>query len=526
MTQALYEQLLDRYPAAAKMSGLKTDNERYIEIDSEYIAEACMFIHQPLERPLASLFASDERLTSGGFALYYVFAIKEEHSFLILKAVLPEGSTVFPSITKDIHAAHLYEREIQDLYGLIPEGHPDAKRMVFHANWPGDLYPLRKDYPTNARPDFADNKQQFVRVLGTGVYEIPVGPVHAGIIEPGHFRFSVAGEPIINLEAQLYYVHKGIEKLAEGCSIEKGFYLAERISGDETFTNSLAYCQAVERIAGVQIPLRAQYSRVFFAELERLISHLGDLGGICLDVAYGFGAFHFRMLRGWCYQLTEPVCQSRFLRSVNKPGGLRQDFIAGNEELIIEYMLRVKQELCEMVKILKANSFFIDRVENTGTLDIKTAADMHTVGPAGRATGIIGDVRKDFPYAAYERLNFSVPEHKNGDVNCRMNVKIEECFQAIEMIRQVIDAMPYGPISEEIGLLEPYRYALGYTEAPRGENLHWIMTGENNTIFRYKVRTPSFCNWPALCKAVNGNIVPDFPLINKSFNLSYAGNDL
>jgi len=525
MAQDLYEQLLDRYPAIAK-AGELNNNEQYIEIDSAYIVEMCTFVHHPVERPLVSLFASDERGKSGGFALYYVFALISASSFLILKAVLPEGITVFPSITRDIHAAHLYEREIKDMFGLMPEGHPDAKRMVFHGNWPEGLYPLRKDYDAATKPNFAHNEQQFTRVDGTGVYEIPVGPVHAGIIEPGHFRFSVAGEPIINLEAQLYFVHKGIEKLSEGCSIEKGYYISERISGDETYTNSLAYCQAIERIAGLQVPRRAEYSRVFFAELERLICHFGDLAGICLDVAYGFGAYHFRMLRGWCYQLTEPVCQSRFLRSVNMPGGVRKDFIAGNEELICEYMLRIKKELCELVKIMKANSLFIDRVENTGVLDAKTAADFHAVGPAGRASGIRGDMRVDFPYAAYDRLNISIPEHNNGDVNCRMNVKLEECFQAIDLIRQVIEAMSAGPISVEIGELEPYRYALGYTEAPRGENLHWVMTGENNTIFRYKIRTPSFCNWPALCKAVNGNIVPDFPLINKSFNLSYAGNDL
>jgi len=529
MKESFVKRLLARYPSAKMLR--EQDNEHYVEIEPDKIPEVSAFIHHCLERPLVMLFAADERAQKGGFALYYVFTIKKEHCLLILKAMLPKGRTVFPSLTEKIHAAHLYEREIKDLYGLIPEGHPDARSMVFHGNWPESLYPLRKDYAVSAKPEFPAPetiaaKQQFTRIEGTGVYEIPVGPVHAGIIEPGHFRFSVAGEPIINLEAQLYYVHKGIEKLAEGCSIEKGFYLAERISGDETFTNSLAYCQAVERIAGVETPLRARYTRVFFAELERLISHLGDLGGICLDVAYGFGAFHFRMLRGWCYQLTEPLCASRFLRSVNKPGGVRKDFLVGNEKLAGEYLHRIKKELCELTKIIKANSLFIDRVENTGVLDLKTAADFHTVGPAGRAAGVRGDLRKDYPYAAYDRLSFTVSEHNNGDVNCRMNVKLEECTQAIELLLQVLEAMPAGPVCTEIGSLEPYRAALGYTEAPRGENLHWLMTGENNTIFRYKIRTPSFCNWPALCRAVNGNIVPDFPLINKSFNLSYAGNDL
>jgi Ni,Fe-hydrogenase III large subunit len=350
--------------------------------------------------------------------------------------------------------------------------------------------------------------------------------VHAGIIEPGHFRFSVAGEPIINLEAQLHFTHRGVEKLCEGESIERCLYFAERISGDETFTNSLAYCQAVEAIAGIEAPARAQYGRVVFAELERLTSHLGDLAGICLDVAYGFAAFQFRMVRGWCYLAADELCGMRFLRSVNRPGGLRRDFTRGKEASVIAQLNRIRKELQDTVDIIKSNSLFIDRVENTGVLAHEIAADLNAVGPGGRASGMRSDVRRDFPYAAYGKLQFTVPQHNNGDVNCRMNVKIEECFESIGLMVQALEAMPDGPVLERLPDIEPYRFAFGMTEAPRGENIHWLMAGENDTVWRYKIRTPSFCNWPVLCHAVRGNVVPDFPLINKSFNLSYAGNDL
>jgi len=353
-----------------------------------------------------------------------------------------------------------------------------------------------------------------------------VGPVHAGIIEPGHFRFSVAGEPIINLEAQLYYVHKGIEKLCEGQSIERCLYVSERISGDETFANSLAYCQAIEKIARVRIPDRAQHTRVVFAELERLTSHLGDLAGICLDAAYGFATFQFRMMRGWAYGAADELCGMRFLRSVNKLGGVRKDFAAGKEAKLREQLQKIRSELEDTVNIIKANSLFIDRVENTGILETKIASDLNAVGPGGRASGLRFDVRKSFPYEVYNQLEFNIPEHHNGDINCRMNTKIEECFESISLMLQALETMPDGNVLEAINSVEPYRFAFGLTEAPRGENIHWVMTGENNTIYRYKIRTPSFCNWPALCHAVKGNIVPDFPLINKSFNLSYAGNDL
>ena len=209
------------------------------------------------------------------------------------------------------------------------------------------------------------------------------------------------------------------------------------------------------------------------------------------------------------------------MRSVNKPGGIRKDFVAGKEDRIRDFMSRIKNELTDTVNIIKANSLFIDRVENTGILKTNIAVDLNATGPAGRASGVKSDVRKYSPYCAYSKLTFNIPDHHNGDVNCRMNVKIEECFSAIDLVMQALEGMPDGEFLSPVTSVEPYMCALGCTESPRGENVHWIMTGENNTIFRYKIRTPSFCTWPAVCHAVKGNIVPDFPLINKSFNLSY-----
>lgn len=526
MLENLAQSLQNQYPEWVKKYTLNSTNELYLQVVSQGLPQLCRFIHKEMDGILITLFANDERELQDSYALYHVFALRKIGKFIILKSSISPQDGTFPSVTREIHAAHLYEREIRDLFGLLPQGHPDERPLVFHGNWPAGHFPLRKDYPGSHRPPMEDKPDVFRRVEGHGVYEIPVGPVHAGIIEPGHFRFSVAGEPIIQLEAQLYYVHKGLEKLAEGSAIEKGCLLAERISGDESFANSLAYCQAIERIAGKPIPERAHYSRVIFAELERLTSHLGDLAGICVDVAYGFAAFQFRMLRGWAYALAEELCRSRFLRNVNRPGGLRQDFLAGKERRIKEALEPIRKELEDTVKAIKANSLFIDRVENTGVLKHNIAVDLNAVGPAGRAAGVCTDLRREFPYAAYDRLDFTIPKHHNGDVNCRMNVKIEECFQAIELMLQAAEKIPPGSIYEPLGALPPYSFALGYSEAARGENIHWVMTGANNTLFRYKVRTPSFCNWPALCHAVKGNIVPDFPLINKSFNLSYAGNDL
>lgn len=521
------KKLTDTFTAYIHSSKRTIGNETYIDADPQHILEICTFINNKMGYSLVSMFAVDERaLAAGKFAIYYTFADRTEGKLLTVKTLHGEGNLSFHSICSTVHAAALYEREIRDMFGLTPVDHPDPRRLVFHSNWPEGRFPLRKDFDGGSRPERAKVEMQFKRVEGDGVYEIPVGPVHAGIIEPGHFRFSVAGEPIINLEAQLYFVHKGIEKMSEGMTIEKCLFISERISGDETIANSLAFCQAVEKMAGIEVPARARYIRVIFAELERLTSHLGDLAGICLDTAYGFAAFQFRMLRGWSYQIADRLCGMRFLRNVNKPGGVRKEFIAGKESEILELLGRIRAELKDTADIINANSLFIDRVENTGVLSTEAAQDLNVVGPAGRASGVRHDVRRTFPYAAYGELDFSVPEHNNGDVNCRMNVKIEECLESIDLIVKAINSIPEGKISEAFPDITPYSSAYGMTEAPRGENVHWVMMGEAGRIFRYKIRTPSFCNWPAVCLAVRGNIVPDFPLINKSFNLSYAGNDL
>ena len=512
-------------------------NEIYIDINSSFIRQAASHLFKDLQLPLITMFAVDERsfekgkATGGGFQLYYTFADRKDGVLVILRTMLDAGVTEFPSIFDIVPSAAGYEREINDMFGLFPVGHPDPKPLVFHGNWPEGNYPLCKDFDRHHKPKFVNRPMKYNKIEGDGVYEIPVGPVHAGIIEPGHFRFSVVGEPIVNLEAQLSFVHKGIEKIFEDCTLEKGFYLSERISGDETFANSLAYCQAVEKLAGVEIPIRAKYSRTFLAELERLVAHMGDLSGIPQDVAYIFAAGNFNMLRIWSYQLCDKLCGVRFLRSINTLGGLRKDFLWGKTKEAAEDLAKIRDELLDTEKIIKNNSMFMDRVENTGILKHQVAADLNAVGPAGRAAGMDIDVRRDFPYAAYGEMEFSVPVFSYGDVNCRMNVKIEEALQAIAIMLQCLEKLEVLETADEkirvaVDNIPAGKTAFALTESPRGENVHFIKSGENNTISRYKVRTPSFCNWPAVCHAVAGNIVPDFPLINKSFNLSYAGNDL
>ncbi|NTV89910.1 MAG: pyridine nucleotide-disulfide oxidoreductase, partial [Clostridiales bacterium] len=243
--------------------------------------------------------------------------------------------------------------------------------------------------------------------------------------------------------------------------------------------------------------------------------------------AVGFGAAQFNMMRRWCLMLNEELTGSRFMRSSVRPGGVRRDFIKDKEKVLVDNLDKLEKEFKETINQLKCNSLFVDRIENTGIVTPEIAFDLNAVGPAARASGVDRDVRRDYPYAAYGLLDFSVQVHHAGDVGCRLLVKIDELIESIAIIRKCLDAMPAaGPVFEAPGKVKPYKYAYSLTEAPRGENCHWLMSGENNTVFRYKVRTPSFINWPVLCHAVKGNVVPDFPLINKSFNLSYSGNDM
>ena len=503
-------------------------SEIYAEVAPDCILETCCFIYKNIDCSLLSLFASDERAFAECFSVYYAFAISKAATVVIFRTKVADPATGLASISAEIPAAALAEREVSDMFGIVFKGHPDARELVFHGNWPEGLHPLRKDFEKSTKPDFTDRKQNFLHIEGTGVFEIPVGPVHAGIIEPGHFRFSVAGEPIINLEAKLYYVHKGIEKLAENQSFEKVLFLSERISGDETVSNSLAYCLALEKLAGMnELQEKANYTRTILCELERIYNHIGDIAGICIDVAYSFAAYQMNLMRRWCMILNEEITGSRYLRSSIEPGGVRRDFIKGKEKHLLSTLKKLETEFRETMDIIKSNSLLIDRVENTGVLRHDIAVDLNAVGPAGRSAGMDRDARRDFPYAAYSGLKFNISLHNNGDVNCRMNVKAEELLESISIIRQCIDNMPQHELKNEtLQKISPYCCGFGITESPRGENCHWLMSGENNTVFRYKIRTPSFYNWPVLCHAVNGNIVPDFPLINKSFNLSYSGNDL
>jgi Ni,Fe-hydrogenase III large subunit/Ni,Fe-hydrogenase III component G len=500
-----------------------------LRLSQEHVATVSHYVHtQPsLRGSLSLLWAVDHRPRDARYEFYYLFTLAERRDWLMLTTDLEGDNRVFHSITPHIHAAKWYEREIRDMFGLIAQGHPDLRRLVRHEHWPKGLHPLKKDVSWNTVMARQQGQYAFRRIDGEGVFEVPVGPIHAGIIEPGHFRFSVAGEPILQLEVRLFWKHRGVEKLFEERHILDGVSLAERVSGDTTIGHSLAYCEAAERVLGLDVPRRARLLRTLFLELERLYNHIGDVGAICNDTAYALAHAHCGRMKERLMQLNDRLTGSRFLRGVNIVGGVSCDLTPPQLAELLAQLQEVQRDFAELQTILFANASLTDRLETTGVLKQQTAWDHAVVGPVARASGVDRDIRRDRPFAAYDQLPPRVSVYRYGDVRARMRVRIDEIHDAIRLIGAVCDRLDDGPVAVTPGNWPAAgTWALSAVEGWRGEILYYLMAGDEGRIERCKVRDPSFVNWPALQWAVLGNIIPDFPLINKSFNLSYAGNDL
>jgi Ni,Fe-hydrogenase III large subunit/Ni,Fe-hydrogenase III component G len=474
---------------------------------------------------LAAVFAEDRVQPEGAFYNYYVFERRGDPCYLVLRARIPAQDPRFPSLAPDLPAVNWQEREIQDWFGIQADGHPNPRRVALHDNWP-DVHPLRKDFPLDTElPAFEGDQHVYRPTLGEGVFQIPVGPVHAGIIEPGHFNFAVAGEPILYLQLRMFYTHKGTEKLFERLPAAKGVFLAESVSGDSAFSHATAFCQAVEKAGGLEVPFRAEVMRTVLLELERIDNHIADVGAIAMDVGFVIANAHAGRLREMALAINEELTGSRLLRGMACLGGVRRDWSARQIAALRDAVTTLEREFRDLVALLKSSDSTRDRLERTGFLHPEKAAALGIVGVGGRASGVDLDVRRDHPYAAYGNLSVHVPVYREGDVLRRMQVRIDEVFESVAILGAALDNMPGGPYRASGAAIEPGRCALGAVEGWRGEILYWVRTGEENRIERCKIKDPSLNNWPALVEAVQGNIIADFPVINKSFNLSYSGTD-
>ena len=475
---------------------------------------------------LVSLFGTDEA-AGRGFAVHHLWAAADPPGFVRLWARVPADAPRFPSIAGRHPVANWFEREIMDHLGPVPAGHPNPNRVALHDDWPEGRWPLRKDFDDlQSVPRVGGQFRPYRPVTGEGVFHLPVGPVHAGIIEPGHFRFGVAGEPVLYLQLRLFYVHKGIEKRFERLPWRHGLFLAESISGDTAVGHALAYAHAIERLAKVEPPPRARGLRVVLLELERIYNHVADIGAIATDVAFTVAASRAQAVRERLVRIQERLFASRLLRGTVALGGVKCDLALGRRRELLAHLEQLAREVDDLVALLSGAGTFVDRVDGAGVLETRVARELGVVGIAARASGLDIDLRRDLPHDAYAGLRFQVAVEDAGDVRARLMVRAREVGESLSILRQVLEGLPEGnlltPLPDE---LPAAASAVGWAEAWRGECVHWVRTDEQGRLDRVKVTDPSSKNWPALVRAVPGNIVPDFPVINKSFNLSYSGND-
>jgi len=535
---AIKERLLTRLNGRAAFSAgpRAQDITLYLERPADLLA-AVDEVVRGMGMGLATIVPTDERQEDGGgFKVRYIFdpagasKVPLPDIFLTLTVSLDAGQPIVPSITPIVPAANWPEREMRDMFGIEPEGHPDPRPLVLHDGWPKGLYPLRKDFDARARLERIPAEEfPHLMVQGEGVIEVPVGPIHAGIIEPGHFRFSSVGETVLNLDARLFYSHRGLEKRAEGLTAAQAFFIAERLCGACSAANALAFAEAAEQISGVTVPLRGKYLRTVALELERLYNHVGDIGAICAGVGFHWGTSAGARLKEELQRENERLTGNRFLRGMVVPGGVHYDLTPEQISSVAAISRQTGEQLTDLVMSFSRNSSVMDRMDHTGALSRQIAKDLGVTGVAARASGIDRDARRDHPHAAFSLGGDLIPHVETktaGDVNSRVKIRAQEAFESIRLIQALIAGLPSGPVSAAFpDVLPKWRIGLSAVESPRGASIHWLRTDGSGRIDRYHVRSASYANWPAIPYAALNAIIPDFPLVNKSFELCYACTD-
>jgi Ni,Fe-hydrogenase III large subunit len=447
-------------------------------------------------------------------------AISDEDTAEIAVVSLDCPDRAYPSVGMRHSPALRLERTIGDLFGLAAEGLPDTRPWLDHDNW-GVRFPLcdRLDALPAAAP------YRFLAVEGCGLHQIAVGPVHAGIIEPGHFRFSVNGETVVRLEQRLGYAHKGVEGLMLGAGLDRAVRLAGRVSGDSTVAYAYAFSKATEAALDLVVPDRAVFLRALLAELERLANHLGDIGAICNDASFTLIHAHCSVLRERVLRASADAFGHRLLRDLIVPGGVTRDLSDEGKKIIRATLENIRLRFPPLVELYDNTASLQDRTVGTGVLKPALAKQYAAGGYIGRASGRSFDARRALAYPPYDGLRFEIPVLHEGDVNARVWIRIREVEQSLCLIEQILDRLPEGPLGTQAGHRTEAREGMAIVEGFRGDVLVWLRLRDGR-IERCHLRDPSWFQWPLLEAAIENNIVADFPLCNKSFNCSYSGQDI
>ncbi len=468
--------------------------------------------------------AADERAVGGGFRLDHVFRFPDRPGLDVLRVRLPADRPEYPSLTPVLPAVHWDEREAQDLFGITPLGHPDPRRLVLPDDWPAGLHPLRKDVPWNVHPPCAAEPGWAPRLAGgEGVVFMPVGPVHAGIIESGHFAFSLMGETILHLDVRLFQKHRGVEKILEGRPWADAGDAVERTCAACSASHQAAWCEAVEQLVDWELPARGVYLRTILLECERLYNHLNDIAAIPAGTGFAVAAMEGSVLKEQMLRLQGAAFGHRYLFGTIRPGGVVRDLPTDDIPELRRRLARLRVRLGRLAQRMLRHPGFVDRLQGAGVLSRRTALDLGAVGPSARASAVAQDLRVDRPYLAYRAFAPMVVTEQAGDVGARLRLRFREAEVSFELLDRLLHGLPPGPCRREApgGAERAEGLGIGCNESPRGANVHYVQLRAGR-IERYRIRTASFANWPLLMEAVPGNLIGDFPLINKSFELCYA----
>ena len=519
----------------------QADDQITVLVDRNDLPLAVKTLYYDIGGFISTMIPNDERQINGSYALYYAISMEgskmteaddfaaEDKCFITVKTLIPGSDPTFPAVTPLVPACVWYEREAYDMYGLVAEGLPDKRRLVLSDDWPDGLHPLRKDaMDYRYRPDPVDHRDEpdaeFLFPTGDAVVDVPLGPLHVTSDEPGHFRLFCDGDEIIDADYRLFYQHRGMEKLAENrMNYDQMGYLAERVCGICGYAHAIACIEAAEKAIKLEIPLRAQAIRVICLEIERLHSHLLNIGLAC-EVTGNYNAFmHIFRVREYSMELAQLVTGGRKTYGNVVMGGLRRDMTNHEIKKGLEIINKLDIQISEIWDAVLEDKRQIGRWKGVGILDRQIARDFSPVGPNMRGSGFKRDNRYDHPYDFFKQIEFEVAVEHGCDVFAREMVRYKELKSSIHIIRQCFEMMPQTPIMiDPVTMIKPENFALGHDEAPRGENVHWIMQGSAQKVYRWRCRAATYNNWPSLRYQFRGNNISDAALIVCSLDPCYS----